>query len=754
VLLNNATTPSAEVDKKAFSFDMIPAGLMDRLIIYKTGAPDLPGEFAGGIIKVFTKNIPEENHLSISYLASHRNGTTFNDFFSGAVSSTDWLGFDDGTRSLPEGFPDDLSAVSNPAEILHWSKSLPNNWYTQKTQAMPDQRLGVTFGRQFRLKKIYLGNITSLSYSNTRESFFSDNLNYNAYDEGSGRSDTIYRYNDFQCNAQGRSSLLHNWSIRLSDHHLIEFRHLLNQSGTNQTTLRSGYNLEEGSHVRNYSFYYQQRTVYSGQLAGQHDLNKGKTLIDWTAGYALTHMREPDYRRIRTKTSSLNNTDKYYLIIAPNASTLDAGRFYSWLNEDMVTLGLNLEQTIRIKPFAQPMKVKSGVHAENKARNFRARWLSYKRFMSSQFDHSLLELPIDQAFTAENMNEKGFKLEEGTNPYDRYTASSQLLATYLGMQWPVTDKWQVASGLRLEKNHMQLQSKRYTGEPVKVDNDLIHLLPSLNLSYHLTSKQIIRVAYARTINRPEFRELAPFSYYDFTFNQVIYGNDSLKTPSIHNYDLRAEWYPNHGELISLGIFYKHFTLPIEKFFVPGTGSGGTRNFTFHNADYSVSLGAEVEIKKSLSGMVASAFLSRFSLYMNAAWIKSRVKLGEKATGQQSQRPMMGQSPFIINTGVYYYQKESSLQVNLLYNVIGKRIYAVGTYGTPDIYELPRHLLDLTIIKGVGKNIELKAGVQDLICQPLILRQDSDENNRINNQDELILERKPGRYVTVGVNVKI
>lgn len=754
VLLNNTLTPSAEVDKKAFSFDIIPSSLIDRLLIYKSGAPELPGEFAGGVIKVFTRNIPDENQLSVGYSVSHRAGTTFKDFYTGATSNTDWLGFDDGMRSLPENFPSSLTQITNSAQVLEFSKSLPNNWFTEKTTAIPDQRFNLTLSRKFNWRNVQIGNITNINYSNTQESYFSDNFNYNAYDITAGKSDTIYRYDDYTCNAQVRGGILHNWSFQFSNHHKIEFRNLFNQTGTNQTTLRSGYNLEEGSNVKNYSFYYQQRSVYSGQLGGQHEFNLGNTKVDWTGGYAITRTKEPDFRRVRTKTASINDFDKYYIIIAPNASTLDAGRFYSELNEDIITAAANLEQAVNLNAFPSAVKVRTGFYAEEKTRDFNARWLSYKRYMSSQFNNALLELPIDQAFAPENMNETGFKLEEGTNPYDNYSASNNLLAAYLGLSIPVTDKLNVSGGARAEKNRMQLKSRRYTGEPVNVDIDQTKILPSANISYQLNLKWMVRAGYAQTINRPEFRELAPFSYYDFTFNNVIYGNDSLQTPSINNYDFRVEWYPSNGEMISFGVFYKTFKLPIERFFVPGTGSGGTRNFTFNNADKSVSRGAEVEMRKSLEEVFPSGFLNKLSLYMNAAFIDSKVELGNKAVGQQTERPMMGQSPFIVNAGLYYHKKESKLQASLIYNVIGKRIYAVGTYGTPDIYEMPRHLLDFTLVKGIGRNVEVKAGIQDILSQHLILRQDSDENGKVNLKDELILDRKPGRYITIGFNVKI
>ena len=59
-LLNNSVLPSTEPDKKAFSFDIIPASLVDNITIYKSPTPDLPGDFAGGAVKVTTKDYPSK----------------------------------------------------------------------------------------------------------------------------------------------------------------------------------------------------------------------------------------------------------------------------------------------------------------------------------------------------------------------------------------------------------------------------------------------------------------------------------------------------------------------------------------------------------------------------------------------------------------------------------------------------------------------------------------------------------------------
>lgn len=106
VLLNEALTPSAEVDTRSFSFDILPSSVIDRVLIFKSGAPELPGEFGGGIVEVFTKNSVLENSTSLSLSGGYRGGTTLqNNYQSTNHSATDWLGFDSGDRALPNALP-------------------------------------------------------------------------------------------------------------------------------------------------------------------------------------------------------------------------------------------------------------------------------------------------------------------------------------------------------------------------------------------------------------------------------------------------------------------------------------------------------------------------------------------------------------------------------------------------------------------------------------------------------------------------
>lgn len=756
VMLNDVFAPSLESDKRAFSFDILPSGALDRIMVYKTGAPELPGEFAGGVIKLHTVNAPSENVTRVDLSGSFRNGTTFKDFHHSEQSATDVLGFDNGLRALPSAFPGNLYNTSQEG-LTAAGRSLSNNWSTQHNTAMPDPRLSVFLARRFGKEGVHVtgGNVTSIGYSNTRQGYVMENLNYNIFDPTTQRADTIYQYNDHENIAQVRLSVLNNTSVLLGKGSKLEFRNLFVQQGTEQTTLRTGRNLEEGFEVKNYALRYQQRTIYSGQLHGEHDLTADVNKLSWTTGYALALSKEPDFRRVRT-VRDINTQDAdapFRVVIPPGAATLDAGRFYSDMDETVISGKVDYEH--KVQGEKNSITFRTGAFMEQKDRTFSARWMSFRAANSSNFDNSLTLLPLSTIFSAQNINNTtGFKLEEGTNPSDRYTAANTLLAGYVGATAKLGSTIVISTGVRAEHNTQQLQSATVGGARVNVDNPVLSILPSINASYQLTSKAQLRIAYAGTVNRPEFRELAPFAFYDFSMNNVLRGNADVKTARIRNYDARYEYYPSASELFSFGVFYKQFADPIEMFFLPGAGSGGTRNFTFGNAVSANSLGAEVELRRSFNTLFTEGYMSKVGVMFNAAYVYTTVQLGDRAAGQEQERPLMGQSPYVVNAGLYYQDTERKLQYNVLYNVIGPRLFAVGTYGTPDVYEMPRNVVDIALTKGIGQRLELKLAAQDILNQRVRLVQDSNGNGAIDTRDQDIMSYRRGAYFTVGLGLRL
>jgi TonB-dependent receptor len=773
VLLNGVIAPSTEVDSRAFAFDLIPSSMIDRMLVYKSGGANLPGDFAGAVIDVGTKNVVGEDELTVNVTGGVRVGTTFKDFYTSPGSNTDWLGFDNNYRSLPGSFPTqsltdftrDLSQYRNRKADGEAGASLNNEWQTKKGTAAPDFRTTINYARSGYIGDKRFGNITSISYSNTRQHLEQTNNFYEAYNPATGEVGTRYAYKDQRDAVNVRLGIISNFMFEFNPSNKIEFRNFYNQQGTDQTTIRGGQEIVQNFDVHNTGMTYTERAIYSGQLAGKHSLNDHLNL-NWTFGYGSTSANQPDTRRIRSQ-KTLGTEAPFSVNISSNANAAD-GRFFSELNEEVYTHALDVEY--KLNPEAdekKQAKISAGYYLSQTERDFSARWFSYNWFPGITPNLELLTQPYNTIFVRDNLinpeDRAGsqtanplFKFEEGTTLSDKYTAENLYTAGYVNFFIPVS-AFKFAVGSRVEYNRQQLSSHDDKG-PIEVDNPITSFLPFVNISYDLNEKSLIRLAYSKTLNRPVFREIAPFNYYDWERAANFHGNDSLKIADIHNVDLRFENYPTKNEMISFGVFYKYFKNPIEMLLEQGSNI----IYTFGNGESATSYGAEFEVRKSLQEFTSSGFINKLNVTFNATVIKSEVTLSDKFSNQEKNRAMQGQSPYVINAGLNYVDQENTFQVNLAYNVFGERIFAVGDLnpatGYPNNaatqYEMPRNQIDLTISKGLGQRFEIKGGVQDLLNQRYRIIQDSNSTQKIDGSDDDIQGYKPGQYITLGVTYRL
>lgn len=761
VMLNDALTPSSEVDTRSFSFDILPSTVIDRILIFKSAAPELPGEFGGGVVKVYTKNSVLENSTSLTVSGWDRAGTTFKSGYQqSARSGTDWLGFDNGLRKAPSEIKttDFNSTQSVPAEQLQQAaNSLRNEWTPTRHTALPDLRVSLGLTRKFALGSAYLSNVTSLSYANTREQYFVTRQRLET-----GSFSYVYNYQDQRALTGNRLGIIHNWQLRLNDYHRLEFRNFLNQYGTDEVTHRTGIDYAQGGDGRerdNYALHYQSRTIYSGQLGGTHDLGASKnTTLTWNTGYNYVFRNEPDYRRFRTGRdvpARGQEPDPFQVEISQIGSQSDNSIYYSQLKENTYMASGQLERRLqgRDSTRANQYKLRAGFYTEYKDRNYASRYFSYVPGQASTFDRSLENLPIEQIFQPQNLNpDTGFVLREGTNPEDRYHANNTLAAAYLSAVAPISNKFNLSGGVRMEYNRKFLRSGN---ESVPAyEEKKTYFLPSLNATYNFNDRSLLRLAAGETLNRPEFREIAEYSYYNFDYDALIFGNRNLRTAKIYNADLRYEFYPSRAELLSLGVFYKHFTDAIEQ--VTGSNPGSVLQLTYANADRAYDVGVEAEVRKGLVDLTENSFLQRISFVLNASFIKSRVTLSDAAGDLAgNRRPLQGQSPYVVNTGVFYQDDERGWQVSAQYNVIGPRIqFASSNTQNFSILELPRHVVDLAATKTISPHFSLRLGIQDLLNQYVRRYYDSDPNGSITSGDTGIFERyRRGQYSTVGLTYK-
>jgi TonB-dependent receptor len=768
VMINNALAPSMESDVKSFSFDIISSGLIDRFLIYKSPSPDLPGEFAGGAVKIFTRNFPNKDfELSFNQSIGNRQGTTGKDFYHSKRSKTDWLGFDNGLRELPSSFPANVRD-SQGADRLSVSRSLNNPVGIEKEKAPVDLRSSLYIGKKWSKEYGEFGLVGAINYSRTRTFFTNKSGVYNVYDEILNESDTVsYMYDStYQTNA--RVGGLLNFGFR-NKHHRIELKTFASQMGQSEDLLRRGIEMEQGNYVQSNFYGYNERLITSSQILGSHNLFDQNGTFEWTFGYSSANSQDPDWRRIRyTKPLDLSNP-QYQAYIPFSADPNYFGRLFLNMKESTPMASFSYEHKILktkedLKGEDQFLSIKGGMYTENKQRDFSVRNIGYKAASFATFMN--YELPyesLDNILDTTNINAtNGLLLDEDTKPQDSYSGGNKLMAGYLMFTLPYK-RWNLTSGARVEKNSQTLNTKDLQNKEYNIELDSTIVLPSALLSYQFTQKSLIRATYGKTVNRPEFRELAPFAFYDYKRNAIMNGNPNLTFATIDNYDIRWEIYPSASEMFSVGVFYKNFTNPIELYFQPGVGSGGTLSFAPGNAPSATNYGAEIDMRLRL-GHITSLFdgseydptkgiLNQFTLVANASIIKSEIQLSSKdqETGVNTNRPMMGQSPYIINTGMFYQNDSIGLSVSAMYNVIGERVVVVGVPGIPEVWEMPRHQIDLTISQKIGKHFDIRFGIQDILNQPTRWIQDANNDkklDKINDQTMQIFKR--GSYFNFGV----
>jgi len=742
VWLNNSPAPSFEADIRAFSFDVVPSNLIENLLIYKTPAPELPSDFAGGVIALNTRNTSDKNGITVTYGTGFSEGCTFKDFYTYKGGSTDWLGYDDGTRKLPFDFPSNLS--SYPAsERISYGKSMNKIWEPEMKTAGLDQKLSINSLRKFVVKKVSIGNITAINYSNTYDANSVKRTAYQVYNQTEDQPDTNYRYQDDIFQNSVKASLLHNWSLVWGNNQKIEFRNLLIQLGSNKTVIRDGYTYYGGQYIKGHTLQYESRSIYSGQLGGNNSFNNQNSKINWTVSYNHTNKDVPDSKmvsRVRNDNTGDINYGKYFLNVSFAPTPQFCGRVFQNLNEDIYAGNLQFEQNITISSFTPVLK--TGLYFEKKKRDFKIRNIGYVIANPSLYNNDLGYKPLNEIFQDENINNTtGLILQETTANSDSYSADNQVVAGFLAFDIPVTSLINVYCGARIEQSSQQLNSFMIDKQdvPVNVDNDTLYVLPSINTTFTVSEKSLLRLAYGPTINRPEFREVAPLAFYDYEEIVSYRGNPSLKNAIIQNFDLRYEWYPRITETVSFALFYKTFKNPIEVVAI-STGSGV--EYTYHNADKATNYGAELDVRKSFDKL-KNTFFKDFMLVLNAAYIKSEVEITDVSYLLETKRAMQGQSPYIINTGLYYQHDKTDLMVSGVYNVIGKRIKVVGDPDRPTIYELPHHQVDFTVAKGFfNKKLSLKAGVIDILNQKIIYKQYLDLP--IGKREQTTIEYFPGR----------
>lgn len=743
VWINGAAVPSSEADSRAFSFDIIPSSQVDNMQIVKSPAPNYPADFSGGFILIDTKEVPNENSARIAVGGSINDQTHFSSFAHGNTSSTDFLGFDNGLRSLPGGLDAVLPTTPLGRGIDMANSGLNNDWRVKRFSPIADLSLSADFNRSKDYANgAVLAVLGSLNYSNTYKTYDPmTNALFGAYDLTNDRSVLLHNYTDRQYSHNARLGAMLNLTfVPAKGVGRYEWKNIFNQLGTDRYTDREGFNAQS-NRIKEAEYYYSSRTTYNTQLTAKYVWELSR--MDWSAGYAYANRNLPDRRRY-----TLDNQ------LDPARVGLTTGneinREFTRLDEHIASAALNYRYDLGTDVFAPQLL--GGAYAEYRSREYRTRSFIYG------WDPAANDLPADFRYldlandllAGNYYGDRGLYLLDDTNRRDDYSGRHLMASGYLAANVTL-GQLGLYGGVRYEHSRMELISntRSYEVSPQSTFYDTDNFFPSINANWRFNTAHQMRLSYGRSINRPEFREVSSSVFHDFDLSASVQGNPELTDCHVDNLDLRYEFYPSKGDQITVAAFYKHFDAPIEWTY---TVSGGTDLiYSYQNADGAHSYGVEIDVRKSLDFVG----LKDFTLVMNASLIKSRVNFA--ATSRQKDRPMQGQSPYLVNAGLFY--AHGPWNASVLYNCIGKRLIGVGrslgstadqTVNIPDAYEMPRHVVDLSA-SHTWRHLTLTLGVKDLLAQRVNFKQTNDvtlDDGSQRHVDEITRSYRPGRTLNL------
>ena len=702
--LNGASVPSTSVDKKSFSFDMLPSNLLDNMNVAKTASSDLPGDFTGGLVQINTLDVPEQFSIKVMTGGSMNSITTFKDFQRSQGGSSDWIGNDDGTRLYP----------AQKISISDLGTTLPNSWASNLKKGLVAQSFSVSIGDRVDFEEDQLGIIAALTY---RNNFQHTGIGIKEYGGGQLRRN-VSGFSDKVSVLWGG---IFDVSYKLGEFNKFSIKNNYNRAAEDKVYIMSGYKADDDENIKSYQTEWEQRGMYSGQISGEHQLPELLSAkIDWMTNFSQARTEQPDRKELVYSASPYSDQP---MIAKPGERSW--GKIYE------KTVG----QKMNIAIPTETMKYKFGVFNERRTKNFSMKFYQVSSNNLASENFILSTYAVDSIYRQENFGIGKFSLISFDNSSGAYDAEQDLFAYYGMVDIPfsfIGESFRFTGGVRIEKSRQEISTDQGRLGSSSISSYLYNsdVLPSANITYMIDERQNIRIAYSQTVNRPEFRERSTFYFYDFDKSEYVRGNSQLSRALIRNYDLRYEIFPSFGDVIAASYFYKSFTNPIEE---ARTYTSFVER-TWINAVKGKNYGWEFEVRKNLSFLneylMSSSIVANYTRVISS--IPFRENKGNSSLQQiiEGERQMQGQSPYMYNISFSFVEPTFGTSLNILYNEYGSRIDAIGDVkaGDGDVYEQKRGTVDLSISQPLGilmKGLEWKFAAKNLNNQPIVYTQGKD-----------------------------
>ena len=783
-MMDGATLPSTDVQVRDFEFDIIPSNLVDNVVVSKTATPDMSFGFGGGLVQINTIAIPNQNFMSFSLGSKYINGSTGKDFLGYQRGKNDYLGFDDGGR---DHFPKDLliftqtnyiptdPANTNPPPgvekvtpdmIAAQNKKIGGlqRFGTRVYQTAPGQNYQFTLGRSYGVKESRLGFVGSLSYRNEQaiddithyERGRFNKLSNSLYDPVTNKElqeTTASQYN-FTTSLAALVNL--GWN---SKNHKITLRNFYSRVFTNQFFRVSGWG-EDIGYGEDPAINEYDRPKFvdllQNRISTEHTF--GRLKFDWGVARNRVNNHEQDavdanLRPIKT----LNSTNYVYQTsnITENPGPLSRSSYKyvetNWAADAALSYKFNIGKSAQVLKAGYQFLNKKGDFAWNvlpigAAKGFKGGYTPVQTWNIDFNDplHDIYYHPADfnnNNYTGRNSNQAWYGMMD-----NRFNKWIRLVWGIRGEYYKYERIKDSAADKVALSEIQNLENNRYvdpeTGNLVhktldaSADEKKWLYMPSANLTITPLTDFNIRASFARSAVRPALIENSSFARFNHLHGR-IQRNTGVVSTLISHYDLRLEWYPSAGEVLSAGYFKKHFKNPVEMY-VDVTTTSGAIDLITANSDYANVNGWEFDLRKNL-GFINKDwdFLSNIYFSGNLTLQKSEVQasafrystMGEgkdndgksysyrTKTYLREKRALYGQVPVLYNIGLHY--TGDRLSANVAFNHSGYKTFTVGMQPQYSELERPRNQLDAQLgykfLK--SKKMEARLNMSNLLNSP-------------------------------------
>ncbi len=767
VTLNGIALPSLDPNKNSVQMDLIPSNVIDNILVFKTFTPDLPGNFTGGLVDVNTSDFPDSLELNFNYSTGYRSLSNLNSNFTGQKSSsTDWLGYDDGSRDRPSfvqqnginffnpsSFADAYSYAQtqdlNIAEMTYdeflnsderwkWleqarinandsltiaTQSFSNNWNPEKFKSGLNQSISFSLGNKYTFGKNQIGFNSGVNYK--KKYAFYEDAQIGRYKQTGINAETLTAQKigtESRGDEHVFGSVFMNASLHFNQKHKIKFVSMLNQNGQSSARYFSGENRSDafGLFEEQRTQRYMERQLKTSQISGTHlfEAHK-KSELTWNFGLTKSYQNTPDLKVFTNSYEYLmledEDTGDFYQDTAPTYSIQPnlysaPTRYYRFLKENNTNLKIDYKRNLNEEEF-----IKIGLSYLEKNREnqefrytYNSNGIGYNNSIDDYF--STENTIVGQSINGNGGNAAFINVLDNTEIRNQFTAEQIIMSTYIMGTLKPLEVLEVTAGIRLEDTAIQAQSQDASQTIGKLDN--LDFLPALNLKYNIDEGTQIRMSYGRTLARPSFREIAPTAWFDFETSFQFIGNPELKRTLVNNFDLRIEKYLPGAGLISVSGFYKQFNNPIEQVMNP---QAQNVELSWRNVQEANVLGMELEYKKKFV-LEEGEYLT---LGFNTSIIHSKTQIDPLELElirafdpeHSATRPMYGQSPYIVN--LYTQYQMAGWNVGANFNVSGKSIVIVQK-GAVDVYEAPKPMLNLKVDKQMSKRTKLSLSASNIL----------------------------------------